>query len=72
MPLFWKHHQSDVTRFLEKLKQVRPQLEAEQRTGRSLLWDKDLDRDALAQWRDADVRQQPYVYQTNVHGDRHG
>jgi hypothetical protein len=73
MPLFWKHHQSDVTRFLERLKQVRPQLESEQRAGRSLLWDKDIDRNAQAQWRDANVRQQPYVYQTKQDGNgRHG
>jgi hypothetical protein len=66
MPLFWKPHRSDVTRFIDKLRQVRPQLEAEQRAGRSLLWDKDIDRESLAQWRDANVRQQPYVYQTDV------
>ena len=66
MPLFWKPYRSDATRFIDKLKQVRPQLEAEQRAGRSLLWDQDIDRDALAQWRDANVRQRPYVYQTDV------
>ena len=69
MPLFWKPYRSDATRFIDKLKQVRPQLEAEQRAGRSLLWDQDIDRDALADWRDANVRQQPYVYQTNVKPD---
>jgi Protein of unknown function (DUF3460) len=62
MPLFWKHHQSDVTRFIDTLKQQRPTLEAEQRAGRALLWDRAQDRDALARWRDANVPQQPYVY----------
>ncbi len=66
MPLFWKHHQSDVTRFIDALKQHRPSLEAEQRAGRSLLWDRPQDRDAQAEWRDANVPQQPYVYQTKT------
>jgi hypothetical protein len=63
MPLFWKHHRSDVSRFIDKLRQVRPQLEAEQRAGRSLLWDRAIDRDAMADWRSANVPQQPYVHQ---------
>ena len=66
MPLFWKPYRSDATRFIDKLKQVRPQLEAEQRAGRSLLWDKDIDRNAQEQWRDANVAQQAYVYQTDA------
>ena len=72
MPLFWKPHRSDVTRFIDKLRQVRPQLEAEQRAGRSLLWDKDIDRNAQADWRDANVPQQPYVYQTGVERGKKG
>ncbi len=66
MPLFWKHHQSDVTQFVQALKKQRPTLEAEQREGRALLWDRAPDRDAQARWRDANVPQQPYVYQTHV------
>ena len=64
MPLFWKPYRSDVTNFIEELKAKRPTLEAEQRAGRALLWDRPQDREALAQWRDASVAQQPYVYQT--------
>ena len=64
MPLFWKPYKSDVTNFIESLKANNPSLEAEQRAGRSLLWDKALDRQAQADWRDAQVAQQPYVYQT--------
>jgi Protein of unknown function (DUF3460). len=33
-------YQSDITQFLNQLKQQKPNLEAEQRRGRSLLWDK--------------------------------
>lgn len=64
MPLFWKPYTSDVTSFIEELKAKKPTLEAEQRQGRALLWDKPLDLPTEAQYRDASVPQQPYVYQT--------
>ena len=64
MPFFWKPYKSDVTNFLEELKARKPNLEDELRAGRALLWDRALDRSALAEWRDAKVPQQPYVYQT--------
>jgi hypothetical protein len=63
MPLFWKAYKSDITSFIEQLKSQKPTLEAEQRKGRALLWDKPIDRDAQAEYRDAQVPQQPYVYQ---------
>ena len=64
MPLFWKPYKSDVTSFIEELKANKPTLEAEQRAGRALLWDRAIDREALAAWQEAKVPQQPYVYQT--------
>ncbi len=64
MPLFWKHYKSDVTAFIEQLKAAKPTLEDEQRAGRALLWDRRIDRDAQADYGDARVPQQPYVYQT--------
>ena len=64
MPLFWKAYTSDVTSFIEALKANKPSLEAEQREGRNLLWDKRIDRAAQADYQDAKVPQQPYVYQT--------
>jgi len=64
MPLFWKPYTSDVTNFIEQLKAARPTLEQEQRAGRALLWDKRIDREAEAEYSDARVPQQPYVYQT--------
>ena len=66
MPFFWKPYKSDVTNFIEELKANKPSLEDEQRAGRALLWDRALDRDALAEWKDAKVPQQPYVYQTKT------
>jgi len=64
MPLFWKHYKSDVTSFIEELKARKPTLEEEQRQGRALLWDKRQDSAAQADYADARVPQQPYVYQT--------
>jgi hypothetical protein len=64
MPLFWKPYKSDVTQFIEQLKQAKPTLEDEQKRGRALLWDRPIDREAQADWRSARVPQQPYVYQT--------
>ena len=66
MPLLWKPYQSDITRFIGELKAGRPTLEAEQRAGRALLWDRAIDRSAQAEWREDDVPQQPYVYQTKL------
>jgi uncharacterized protein DUF3460 len=68
MPLFWKPYQSDVTRFLAELKAKRPTLEAEQRAGRDLLWDKQIDRVAEAEFRAAKVPQPPYVYFGRTNG----
>jgi hypothetical protein len=65
MPLFWKPYKSDTTVFIEELKAKRPTLEAEQRQGRALLWDKQIDRPAQAEQLSARVAQQPYVYQTH-------
>ncbi len=64
MPFLWKPYTSDVTNFIDELKVKKPTLEAEQRAGRALLWDKSIDRQAQAEWREARVPQQHYVYQT--------
>jgi hypothetical protein len=66
MPFFWKPYTSDVTQFIATLKTQKPTLETEQRTGRALLWDKVQDRAASADFDDAKVPQQPYVYQTKT------
>jgi hypothetical protein len=66
MPFFRKPYKSDVTAFIEKLKADKPTLESEQRAGRALLWDKALDRTRQAEFAEARVPQQPYVYQTQA------
>jgi hypothetical protein len=57
-------YKSEISNFIDELKAKKPTLEAEQRAGRALLWDRTLDRAALAEWQRARVPQQPYVYQT--------
>lgn len=60
------HYTSEITNFIEEMKEKKPTLEAEQRAGRALLWDRALDRRSLAEWREARVPQQAYVYQTKT------
>ena len=57
-------YQSDITLFIDQLKAAKPTLEAEQRAGRALLWDKNVDRSAQAEYLDGNVAQTAYVYQT--------
>ncbi|MFT4196056.1 DUF3460 family protein [Ottowia sp.] len=58
------HYRSEVTQFIDELKHTRPELDAQQRQGRNLLWDKQIDRDLQAEFRAGRVPQKPYVYQT--------
>jgi Protein of unknown function (DUF3460) len=59
-------YQSDITQFIAQLKQQKPTLEAEQRSGRSLLWDKQpVDLDESKRQQSARVQQNGYVYYQN-------
>ena len=58
------HYRSEVTQFLDDLKQSRPELDLQQRQGRVLLWDKQIDRELQAEFKAGRVKQAPYVYQT--------
>jgi hypothetical protein len=65
MHLFrYPDYQSEATQFINQLKTEKPDLEARQRQGRELLWDKAVDRQAQADYQAARVAQKPYVYQT--------
>jgi uncharacterized protein DUF3460 len=69
MPIFRRpDYESDATQFINQLKAHKPTLEAEQRAGRALLWDKQVDRQAWSQYHDAQVPQKAYVYQTEGGG----
>lgn len=58
------HYTSDATQFIEQLKTAKPELEAEQRQGRALLWDQQVDREFQRDAEAARVPQGAYVYQT--------
>jgi hypothetical protein len=66
MPLFWKPYKSDISQLIDELKAQNPKLEEEQRAGRALLWDRPIDREAVARWSEARVPQAPYVYHTKT------
>jgi hypothetical protein len=55
-------YKSDVTQFIDRMKSEKPDLEAQQRAGRAIWWDKNLDREAISDWQAARVPQKPYVY----------
>jgi hypothetical protein len=59
------HYESEATQFLTQLKNERPHLENEQLKGRSLLWDKQLDKKQQEDFKQAKVPQKAYVYQNN-------
>ncbi len=62
-------YSSEISQFIDQLKASKPTLEAEQRAGRALLWDKNPNRADQAEYREARVAQQPYVYGTNTHAN---
>ena len=57
-------YDSEITQFISALKRASPDLEARQRAGRAIWWDKQVNREAWAEFRAAQVAQKPYVYQT--------
>jgi len=57
---------SEFTQFITELKAAKPQLEAEQRKGRAIWWDKQpLDVKERSEQDAARVPQKPYPYATN-------
>ena len=60
-------YESEASRFLRQLKTDNPQLEAEQRRGRAIWWDKaPLNLDRQREQQDSRVAQQPYPYQSRA------
>lgn len=56
------HYRSDATDFIGELRRGHPGLDVRQRQGRSLLWDKHVDRAQQAEFRAGRVPQAGYVY----------
>ena len=59
-------YESDHTKFIRDLLAKKPELAAEQRKGRAIWWDKNLDAGEQKGFRDGRVEQSAYVYQTKV------
>jgi hypothetical protein len=57
-------YESEITKFLNQLKQDRPQLVEEQRKGRALLWDKPQDLDTTERNQESRIPMKAYPYQT--------
>lgn len=67
MNIFYRpQYVSEATQFLNELKAKNPAMEEGQRQGRSLLWDKAVDRETSREFSAARVAQKPYVYQNLV------
>ena len=65
MNIFYRpKYKSDASLFIDQLKAKDPTLEAKQRQGRELLWDKSVNRSDWSEYRAAQVAQKPYVYQS--------
>ena len=60
-----KNYESDITQFLNNFKKQHPETDAKQREGRGRLCDKPIDQEAQADYKAANVPQDPYVYYQN-------
>ncbi len=56
-------YESEITQFIRELKAQKPYLEAEQKKGRALLWDKTpIELDEAEREKASRIEQQAYVY----------
>lgn len=55
-------YESNATQFINQLKGSKPALDAQQRQGRALLWDKDVNSEVWQDYNAGRVAQKPYVY----------
>ena len=60
-----EQYTSEITQFLQSYKSSNPDVEQRQRDGRARLWDKAQDPELAEGFKQARVRQKPYVYQNN-------
>jgi hypothetical protein len=58
-------YESDATRMIRELLEIKPEIADEQKKGRALWWDRKLDLDLLRRERESRVAQKGYVYQTD-------
>ena len=56
-------YESDITLFLRDLKEKNPELDRQQREGRAIFWDRDVDPDLYKRFNESTLPQPGYVYQ---------
>ncbi|MES2832687.1 MAG: DUF3460 family protein [Pseudomonadota bacterium] len=62
-----KGYESEMTLLIREMKAKNPAIEADQRAGRAVLWDKaPVELDQQARDRDSSVARQSYVYQNKI------
>lgn len=54
---------SDFTKFLQELREKNPDLDRQQREGRAIWWDKDVDPELYKRFNESTLPQPAYVYQ---------
>jgi Protein of unknown function (DUF3460) len=54
---------SDFTKFLQELKEGNPDLDRQQREGRAIWWDKNVDPELYKRFNESTLPQPAYVYQ---------
>ncbi len=59
-------YESEATRFLRDLVTQKPELSEEQRKARAIWWDKKIDPEEARRQKESRVRQQAYVYQSEL------
>ena len=60
-----RNFQREITQFLQAYKAAHTDVEQRQRDGRARLWDKSQDPELAEGFKQARVRQSPYVYQNS-------
>ncbi len=63
-------YNSDITEFIGQLREQKPDLEAQQRAGRAIWWDKHLDRELTEEWQQARLPSKAYAYFEEFRGKR--
>ncbi|MGZ8273887.1 MAG: DUF3460 family protein [Burkholderiaceae bacterium] len=57
---------SDFTKFLQELMEKNPDLDRQQREGRAIWWDKDVDPELYKRFNESTLSQPAYVYHSKA------
>jgi hypothetical protein len=57
------NYESELGQFLREMKENNPDIEVDQKQGRAIWWDKQMDPDMYRRFRESGLAQPGYVYQ---------